>query len=283
MSVAIVTDSTSDIEQGQIEGIHVVPLHLHFGDEVFEDGVNLSKDDFWQRMQGILAAGGELPTTSQPSPGAFRDLYAGLAASEAVNEIVSIHISGKLSGTVNSARQGAGLLESGANVEVVDTLSASLGVGWAAEAALEAAQAGASAAEAADVARDTAARVRLILFVETLDYLLRGGRIGRARHLAGRLLRMRPLLEVVDGEISDIERPRTRKKALDRLFAHITSEGQPERVGVLHGATQGDADSLARRVSDACGGMPVETVLSSPVIGAHVGPGTVGVAILRPA
>jgi DegV family protein with EDD domain len=283
MSVAVVTDSTSDIEQGQIDGIDVVPLHLHFGDEVFDDGINLSKADFWRRMRRILAEGGELPTTSQPSPGAFRDRYARLLAREGVDEIVSVHISGKLSGTVNSARQGASLLENGATVEVVDTLSASLGTGWAAEAALAAVQTGATAAEAAQAARETAERVQLLLFVETLDYLLRGGRIGRARHLAGRLLRMRPLLEVVDGEIADIERPRTRKKALDRLFAHIMSQGQPERVGILHGATPGDADALARRVSDACGGMPVGTVLSTPVIGAHVGPGTVGVAIMRPA
>ena len=283
MSVAVVTDSTSDIEQGQIEGIHVVPLHLHFGDEVFEDGVNLSKADFWQRMQRILSDGGELPTTSQPSPGAFRDVYAEIAAAEGVTEIVSIHISGKLSGTVNAARQGAGLLEHDINVEIVDTLSASLGVGWAAEAALEAAQAGATAAEAAQAARETAARVRVLVFVETLDYLLRGGRIGRARHLAGRLLRMRPLLELVDGEISDIERPRTRKKALDRLFAQIMSEGQPERVGVLHGASAGDAGALVQRISDRWAGMPVETVLSSPVIGAHVGPGTVGATVMRSA
>ncbi len=283
MSVAIVTDSTSDLEQGQIPDIHVVPIHLQFGDEVFEDGVNLGKDEFWQRMQRTLSAGGELPTTSQPAPGAFRDAYAGLAASEDVDEIVSVHVSGKLSGTVNSARQGAGLLENGVKVEVVDTLSASLGVGWAAEAALAAAQAGATAAEAAQAARDTAAQVRILVFVETLDYLLRGGRIGRARHLAGRLLRMRPLLELVDGEIIDIERPRTRKKALDRLFTHIMAEGQPQRVGILHGATPNDADALAQRISQACDGMPVETVLTSPAIGAHVGPGTVGVAVMRPA
>ena len=120
-----------------------------------------------------------------------------------------------------------------------------------------------------------------MLFVETLDYLQRGGRIGRARHLAGKLLRMRPLLELVEGEVADVERPRTRKKALDRLYAQIMSDGQPERVSILHGNAEADATALASRVSEACGGMTVPLVLSAPVLGAHIGPGTVGATVLR--
>ena len=120
-----------------------------------------------------------------------------------------------------------------------------------------------------------------MLFVETLDYLQRGGRIGRARHLAGRLLRMRPLLEVIDGEIVDVEKPRTRKKALDRLYAQIMSPDPPERVAIMHGGAEPDARALADRVSASCDGMTVPVVLSSPVIGAHVGPGTVGASVLR--
>ena len=111
MSIAIVTDSASDLEQGQIEGITVVPLHLHFGDELFEDGVTLTKSDFWQRLDRVVSEGGVLPTTSQPAPGVFRDIYQQLI-DEGAEGIVSVHLSGKLSGTLNSARQGASLLES---------------------------------------------------------------------------------------------------------------------------------------------------------------------------
>ena len=119
------------------------------------------------------------------------------------------------------------------------------------------------------------------MFVETLDYLLRGGRIGRARQLAGKLLRMRPLLELVEGEVEDIERPRTRKKAIDRLYAQIMSGGEPERVAIMHGNAETDATALAQRVSESCGGLDVPVILSSPVLGAHIGPGTVGAAVRR--
>ena len=280
MSIAIVTDSASDLEQGQIEGITVVPLHLHFGDELFEDGVTLTKPDFWQRMDRVLSDGGVLPTTSQPAPGVFRDIYQQLI-DDGAEGVVSVLLSGKLSGTLNSASQGASLLENAPPMEFVDTESASSAVGWASEAALAAVRDGASVEQAAEAARDLAARTRTVLFVETLDYLLRGGRIGRARQLAGKLLRMRPLLELVEGEVADVERPRTRKKALDRLYAQIMSNGAPERVAITHGGAEADAHALAERVSAACDGMNVPVVLSSPVIGAHVGPGTVGASVLR--
>ena len=280
MSIAIVTDSASDLEQGQIDGITVVPLHLHFGDELFEDGVTLTKPDFWQRLDLVVSQGGVLPTTSQPAPGVFRDVYQQLI-DDGAEGIVSVHLSGKLSGTLNSARQGASLLERAPEIEFVDTESASMAVGWASEAALAASRDGGGVSEAADAARELVGRTRTMLFVETLDYLLRGGRIGRARQLAGKLLRMRPLLELLEGEVADLERPRTRKKALDRLYAQIMSGGAPERVAILHGNAEADAGALARRVSAASAGLDVPLVLSSPVLGAHIGPGTVGASVLR--
>lgn len=280
MSIAVVTDSASDLEQGQIAGITIVPLHLHFGEEMFEDGVTLTKPGFWERLDRVVSEGGVLPTTSQPAPGVFRDIYQQLI-DEGAEGIVSVHLSGKLSGTLNSARQGASLLEDAPPIEFVDTESASMAVGWASEAALTAIQGGAGVADAAETARELVARTRTMLFVETLDYLLRGGRIGRARQLAGKLLRMRPLLELTEGEVADVERPRTRKKALDRLYAHVMSNGEPERVAILHGNAEADASALAQRVSAACGGTQVPLVLSSPVLGAHIGPGTVGATVLQ--
>ena len=280
MDIAVVTDSASDLELGEIEGVTVVPLHLHFGDEVFEDGLTLSKPDFWQRMDRVLSDGGVLPTTSQPAPGVFRDTYQELIDAGAEG-VISVHISGKLSGTLNSARQGGSLLSDPPPMEFVDTESASISVGWASEAALSAIQTGAGLSDAAEAARESASRTRVIMFVETLDYLLRGGRIGRARQLAGKLLRMRPLLELIDGEVEDIERPRTRKKAIDRLYAQIMSGGEPERVAIMHGNAESDATALAQRVSESCEGLDVPVILSSPVLGAHIGPGTVGAAVRR--
>ena len=273
MSVHVVTDSTSGLSAS--DQISVVPLHVQFGDDVFEDGVTLTQEEFWRR----LPAAAELPTTSQPSAGEFRDVFAAHPDADA---IVSIHISGALSGTAEAARQGAALRDGGPPVHVVDSRITSFGLGWAAEAASEVAQAGGSAEDVVAAAEQTAARVRLLLFVETLDFLLRGGRIGRARHLAGKVLRVRPLLELADGVISDIERPRTRRKAIDRLFAHIMAGGAPERVSILHGDSLADAEALAERIRAAAPHALLDIQLGSPVLGAHVGPGTVGVSVLAP-
>ena len=271
MSVHIVTDSTSGLSSG--DDISVIPLHVQFGDEVFEDGVTLTQAEFWRR----LPTAAELPTTSQPSAGAFRDVYAAHGDAEA---IVSLHISGDLSGTLESARQGAALLDGGPEIHVVDTRSTSFGLAWAAQAAATVAAAGGSAEDAAEAARRVAARTRILLFVETLDFLLRGGRIGRARHLAGKVLRVRPLLELRDGVIVDIERPRTRRRAIERLYEQILAGGAPERVAILHGDAESDAQALAARLRTALPGLEIGIDLGSPVIGAHVGPGTVGVGVL---
>ena len=271
MSVHVVTDSTSGLQTS--DAISVVPLHIQFGDQIFEDGVTLSHEEFWRRLPNAV----DLPTTSQPSAGAFRDVYAAHADADA---IVSLHISADLSGTLESARQGAALLEGGPPVHIVDTRSTSFGLAWAAEAAALVAAAGGSAEAAAEQARRTAERTRIMLFVETLDHLLRGGRIGRARHLAGKVLRVRPLLELVDGAIIDIERPRTRQKAIERLYRQITAGGPPDRLAILHGDAEDDAQALAARLRAELPQLEIEISLGSPVIGAHVGPGTVGVGVL---
>ena len=284
MTTAVVTDSTSGFAPGQIPDLTVVPLHLHFGDDVFEEGVDMSPDQFWARLNQTVAQGAALPQTSQPSPGAFRDAFAALAE-QGADAIVSIHISGELSGTLNSARQGAALLHAdrpdAPPIACLDSRGTSLGLGWGVEAALDAARGGASPDDVETAAFDAIARTRLLLFVETIDYLLAGGRIGRARHLAGKLLRVRPLLELVDGVVTDVERPRTRRKALDRLVAQIMAGGSPQRVAVLHGDVQSDADALAARLAQADSAIDVSTMLCSPVLGAHVGPGTVGAAVMR--
>lgn len=273
--VAVVTDSTSELANGA-GSVRVVPLHLHFGEEQFTDGVEMSKEQFWARL--AAAEPGPHPSTSQPSAAAFRDAYAELAAAGAAG-IVSIHISGKLSGTLNAARQGAELLGAEIEFAAVDSLSTSWELGWAAEAAAAAAAEGAEIGAVVEAAHDSLSRSHLMLFVETLDHLLRGGRIGRARHLAGKLLRVRPLLELVDGEVADAARPRTRAKAIDLLVRRIEAES-PQRVRIMHGACEADAEIVAERVRAA--GVPdVDVALGSTILGAHTGPGSLGAALLR--
>ena len=274
--VAVVTDSTSELTAGNAVGARVVPLHLHFGDEQFTDGVEMSKEQFWARL--TAAEPGPHPSTSQPAAAAFRDAYAELAEAGAAG-IVSIHISGKLSGTLNAAQQGAELLGAEIEFAAIDSLTTSWELGWAAEAAAAAAAEGAGIDAVAAAARDSLARSHLMLFVETLDHLLRGGRIGRARHLAGKLLRVRPLLELADGEVTDAAKPRTRAKAIDLLVRRIEAES-PQRVQIMHGACEADAETLAERVRAA--GVPdVDVALGSTILGAHTGPGSLGAALLR--
>ena len=277
--IAVVTDSTSELLEGNAAGVRVVPLHLHFGEEQFTDGAEMTKEAFWARLTaGGDGANAPHPSTSQPSAAAFRDVYAELAAAGAAG-IVSIHISGALSGTLNSAEQGAALLDGGPPVRAIDSRTTSWELGWAALAAAGAAGEGGGIDAVAAAAEESLRRSHLMLFVETLDYLLRGGRIGRARHLAGKLLRVRPLLELADGEVSDAARPRTRAKAIEALLRRIEA-ARPQRVRVMHGACAADAEALAERVRRA-GIDDVDVALGSTILGAHTGPGTLGAALLR--
>lgn len=277
MSVRVVTDSTADLDPALAKrlGITVVPLHVHFGEEVFESGITISKTAFYARMDSSEV----LPRTSQPSAGAFQQAYEQLRAAEG---IVSVHISGKLSGTLNAAQTAAGLLDADAPpLEVVDSNQASMGLGFATLAAAETAAAGGDLASVVAAARETAARCRVLLFVDTLEYLHKGGRIGRARAFLGTLLRTRPLLELRDGEITGIERPRTRTTAMTRLFDLIVRTPGPEKIAVMYGSTPEEAETLAAQVRERLPAVEVSVVQVSPVVGVHTGPGAMGAAILR--
>ena len=277
MTIRIVTDSTADLEAAEVErhGITVVPLTIHFGSASYRSGVDISKDEFYERLPRSEV----LPRTSQPSPAAFKEAYEGLGEAEG---IVSVHIGSKMSGTANAARQAASLLAEGsAPVEVVDSQTASMGLGFAALAAAEEAEAGGDMAAVAEAARRTAARSRLLLFVDTLEYLQKGGRIGRARAFLGTLLKTKPVLEVRDGEVGPLERPRTRRLATERLFELTTHTPEPERIAILYGTTPEEAADLAARCRDALPGVEVVVRQCSPVIGVHTGPGAMGAVILR--
>ncbi len=278
MTIRVVTDSTADLEPSQAAalGITIVPLHVHFGAAEYRDGVDISKATFYER----LPVSAVLPRTSQPSPGEFVAAYRSLAAAGATG-IVSVHIGGQLSGTVNSARTAAAADAGSVPVEVVDTGQASMALGFAAQAAAEAAAAGGDLTMVAAAARDAAARGSVYLIVDTLEYLQKGGRIGRARAFLGALLRTRPVLELRGGEIQGIERPRTRPTALARLLDLTLRIPQPERIAVIHATTADEAETLAAQIRAARPGVDVTVARASPVIGVHIGPGAVGVCVLR--
>ncbi len=278
MSVRVVTDSTADLppELAESLGITVVPLFVHFGDEQLRDGVDISSEQFFRRLQREART----PTTSQPPAGAFREVYRRLADEGA--DIVSIHISAKLSGTVASAQQGAADL-AGAEVRVVDSRSVSLALGMAAVAAAEAARAGASIDEAVAAAEGQLGRTHLLFVLETLEYLRRGGRIGRGMEVVGTLLKVKPIVTIADGEVVSVGRARTKPKAIEEVLRRVTALRPLEQAMVVHATTPEEADYLVDRLHGLEPEAPITRSRIGPVVGVHAGPGVLGLAVVTAA
>lgn len=275
MAVKIVTDSTADMPQDLAKalGITVVPLNVHFGEETFRDGVDINSDQFFEKLQSSP----KLPTTSQPSVGAFLETYRALL--DDGHDLVSIHISAKLSGTMNSATQAQEQLGVGSRLEVIDSYLAGLALSIVAVAAAKAVENGASQAEVIEVVKQASKNTRCFTLVETLEYLQRGGRIGKAAAFLGSLLHVRPVLEVRDGEIHPLERVRTRPKGIQRLYELATTNGAVERVAVCHATTPDEAADLGKWMQAF---VPAEEIIQTrigPVIGTHAGPGSMGIAV----
>ncbi len=275
MAVKVVTDSASDIpaELAEELGISVVPCTVFFGAEAFKDGVEITKEEFFHR----LTTGNVMPTTTQPSVGDFLDVYRPLV--EAGHDIVSVHVSGKLSGTVNSARLAAQELPD-ATVETVDTELASMGVALAAKAAADAAAGGADAAGAAEAARNAAASTEVFVVPDTLEYLKRGGRIGGAQALLGSLLSMKPVLKLQDGEVHPHEKVRTKVKAVQRMRDIAASGGPYREAAVMHWVTDEEANAMVEHLAQFTAS-PVVSGAIGASIGAHAGPGVIGFALVK--
>lgn len=274
MALRIITDSTADLPPDLVRelDIAVVPLSVHFGTEVFRDGLELTTDQFFAR----LAASPVHPTTSQPSAGAFLEVYRPLL--DEGHEVLSLHVSGKLSGTMNSALLAQRDLDVGSRLEVVDTGLASLALGLVVLAAARSAHSGETLREVAEQARTASARTHLLLFLETLEFLRRGGRIGRVQAFLGGLLSFKPIIELRDGEVHPVERVRTRGRAVERLLEWAQGYGNIQEAGVLHSTTPDHAHAVADRLRDLLPEVPVLVGQYGPVIGVHVGPG--GMAIV---
>lgn len=275
MSVAVVVDSTADIPEATREqlGIEVVPLSIMFGKQSYLDGVDMSSDEFYRR----LVEGTVHPTSSQPSPGAFAEAYNRLAQDH--DGIISIHLGSKLSGTVRSAQQAAELVPE-VPIRVVDSGSVSMGVGFLGIAAAEQSRAGKNLDEIVAYVEERVPRIRLWAVLDTLEYLRRGGRIGRAGALLGTLLNVKPLIEI-RGEVLPSERVRTHRKAIARMVGLASAEAPYESLAVLHSSSPHLAEELADQLNNIHPRAEMVVSQLTGVIGVHGGPGVLGVTGIK--
>ncbi len=276
MRVKIVTDSVADLPPQVVEelGITIVPLNVRFGTEVYRDGVDLTAEQFYDR----LVHNKTLPVTSVPSPGSFAEAYDKLA--EEADEILAIIVSAKLSGTYEVALQSIGLMKRKRRVEVIDSQWAVMAEGFIVMKAARAAQAGASLGEVVDVTQKTIPRVDMRAAFDTLEYLKRGGRIGKAQAFLGSMLNVNPIITLKGGVVEPAGRTRSRAKAIDYLYNFAMSYSHIEEIAVEDAACPDDAELLVERLSPK---FPKERIYRSrttPVIGTHTGPGLLLVAIL---
>lgn len=277
MTVSIISDTACDLPDQVVSALKVglVPLHVRFGQTELLDRRELDSKEFWSRC----AAQSELPTTAAPSPGAFSNAFEA-AVGEGATAIVCMTLSSKLSATHEAASQAARSFKS-VPVEVVDSLSATVGQGLLVIEAAEAAAAGASVEEVVAVAVSGRQRVRVMGALDTLENLKKGGRIGGASALLGTMLSIKPVIEVRDGLVEQESRQRTRAKSLRYLADCARQAGQLERVA-LAGANADDFDEFVRSLGDLPSKYPVLIGDVGPVISAHTGAGTVAVAWLTP-
>jgi len=270
VSIRIVTDSTNDLPEQVTArlGIVVVPLYINFGLESFRDGVDLSREAFYAR----LPDSDPLPTTSMPGPEAFLQVYEDLA-SEGATEVLSIHISKSLSATIDAARAAAP--QASIPVTVLDSGSLSLGTGFLAQTAAEAATEGLSMAEIVALLQDQTQRTHVFAALDTLEFLQRSGRMNRVMAALGSWLQVKPLLKMHDGNPT-AEKVRTSETAMQRLVDLLVELGPLERVALVHTHALGRIEHVRRKAQYI---LPSEAVLSvdiTPVLGTHLGPGAVG-------
>jgi DegV family protein with EDD domain len=276
--IALVCDSTADLPEEAIRSlsVEVVPLNVHFDDQVFRDYVDISPEQFLERLENTSV----LPTTSQPSPAAFAEAYDRVSMD--ADAIVVLTISSKLSGTWQSARLGIDIATSDVPVHVIDSLSASTGLGLQVRRARDLVDCGLPIDQIVGTLEREAPRYQLTFFADTLEFLQRGGRIGRASMMIGSLLQVKPILACELGTVVPVERTRTRSRAIDGLIDIANANQSAERVGILH---DGRHHTDLERVTDGVRGLAPEgeiyTNQYGPIIATHVGPGALGVCVFR--
>lgn len=276
MGVKIVTDSTSDLPQKIAEelGITVVPLNVHFGQNSYLDGIDMNADEFYKR----LLARSDFPKTSAPSPGIFKHSYEKLAGKDG---IVSIHISSKLSGTYDAAL--AGKRESGdsCRIEVIDSHSVSMGLGLLAITAAKAARDGTTIDEITKLVQESTSRIWISALLDSLEFLQKGGRIGKAQAWLGSLLSIKPLISLHEGEVVPVERVRTRSKAIERVYELLKEHLPAKEVAVMYSTEADEAEKLLEHVQESYPQQQSYLSRFGPVLGTYVGPGSLAAITLK--
>jgi len=275
MTVKIVTDSTSDLPSPVVQqlGITVVPVYVRFGEKVYRDGVDMDQDEFYQK----LVTSPTHPTTSQPTPADFASVYNKL--SREAEEVVSIHLSSKTSGTYSSAVQGRELVETGRHIEVVDSFSVSMGLGLITIAAARLAKAGESLQVVMEEIKQAIPNIRMLGVFETLKYLFLGGRISKTKVLLGSVLNVKPVITMRDGVLRPAGLVRTRSKGIDRLFELVRNTLNIEEMAIVHSTTPDEATSLRERIASVFDKKLIHIARLGPGLGVHGGPGTLILAL----
>ena len=273
MKVKIVTDSTSDIplELAKKLGITIVPVYSYFGDKAYKDGVDIGPDELYKR----LVEGPVYPTTTQPIPADFAETYTALAKD--ADAIVSIHLPTKVSGTYNAALQGLEIAKPRCEVHVFDSLSVSAGLGLIVLAAARVAKSG-KLSEVLEETRKAIGKTQIRAVLDTLQYLLKGGRITKTKALVGTLLNVKPILKMRDGELVQAAMARSYAKGIDQLFEFAKSYPNLQEVGISHTTVFDEAKALKQRLVSVIDEKKIQMFRVGAGLGVHGGPGTLIVA-----
>ena len=277
MAVKIITDSLSDITSDLAEelGVTVVPLTVLFGHESFLDRVTITTDEFYDR----LVNGNIWPTTTQPTPGAFVEVYNELA--KETDEILVVALSSKLSGTYQSALSAKDLIQKECSIEVIDSQTVAMGLGLIVINAAKAAKTGAKLPELANLVRQDMTRSHFMFYLDTLKYLAKGGRIGKANRLMGSMLSVKPILTVKDGEMAPLTRVRSLNAGLDYMYNVAAGFSNIEGLAVEHATTPDDADKLVERLGSIYPKENIYRAVISPVVGTYAGPNALALTFLE--
>jgi DegV family protein with EDD domain len=271
-SFAVVTDSTADLpdEWRDRYDIEVVPLKVLFGNETFRDGVDMTNEEFFSKLEGAT----KLPTTSAPSPGEFADVYTRLAKD--YKGCISIHIGAQLSATAEAARVGSQSVE-GFTVNVIDSETVTMPMAFLCRTAAQSA----SLEEATSNVSRRIQKCRVLALLDTLRYIEMGGRVSRAQAMIGTMLDLKPLLLVADREIKPVDRVRTRSRAIPRMIEHFRGDLPVEHVGVVHAQATDEAELIAAGLRKELPDFEIPVGQIGCVLGTHTGPKALGLVYIK--
>jgi len=274
LTVKIVTDSTADLppQLARELGITVVPVYVRFGDEIYRDRVDISEDEFYHR----LLHGHIHPTTTQPTPKDFIDVYKNLVGQ--ADGIISIHVSRKLSDTYNSALLGKEFVEKECPIEVIDSKLVTMGLGQLVIAAKYLAESERGLNQVVEEVKHIIPSIHVLGLLDTLKYLALGGRIGKVQALLGSVLNKKPMLTIKDGELLPAGRFRSRAKGIDRLFDFVKNAVDVQDLAIVYNTTPDEAQALVGRMASMFPKERIRLAKLGPALGVHAGPDILFVA-----